>query len=259
MYYPGSGIERQIEHNFKWQNILKDACENNKFIPYFQPILNIASGKIEKYECLIRIKDADDIIEPGLFIDAAKESGLLSLITRTVMAQSFLAFKDNDYDFSVNITEDDLQDETFTTFVKHKLNYYNIRPNRVYFEILEGIGTNIVSESLETLRKLKALGCSLAADDFGTGHSNFHRMLELDIDLIKIDGSFIKNIEENETSRKIVAAIVGFARAIDAKVVAEFVSSSSIYDIIKNMGIDYAQGYYIGIPRPQICVTGESI
>ncbi|MEY4504344.1 MAG: hypothetical protein RL154_638 [Pseudomonadota bacterium] len=252
LYRQGCLIEQQIEHNFKWQNRLKEAFENNKFMPYFQPIENLHNGKIEKYECLIRMNERFGVTEPLVFLGAAKECGLLSVITRTILAQSFIFFQDNSYAFSVNITEDDLQDDAFLPFVKHKLQLYNIEPSRVYFEILEGIGSNIVSESLETLRGLKALGCKLVVDDFGVGHSNFHRMLELDIDIIKIDGSFIKNLDESVTSRKIVSAIVGFARAIDAKVVAEYVKSKAIYDIVKEMGIDYAQGYFIGAPNAQL-------
>lgn len=253
IYTPNCEIERQIEHNFKWQNRLKNAFENNNFMPYFQPIVDLNSGKIEKYECLIRMSDTEGVVEQPLeFLGAAKNSGLLSYITRTVMAQSFNVFKNNNYAFSVNITEDDLQDELFLSFVKHKLSHCNIDPSRVYFEILEGIGTNIVSDSLNTLRELKKLGCKLVVDDFGVGHSNFSRMLELEIDVIKIDGSFIKNITESETSQKIVKTIVGFAKAINATVTAEYVSSQEIYNFVKELNVDHAQGFFIGAPKPYL-------
>ena len=123
-------------------------------------------------------------------------------------------------------------------------------PNRVVFEILENITTynsgNIV---LESLNSIKAFGCKLAIDDFGVENSNFARLLEIDLDFIKIDGLFIKNILVSEKDKKVVMAIVGLAQTLGVETIAEFVENEEIFNLLEECGVDYAQGYHIGKPE----------
>ncbi len=255
MIYEGeSPLEKKIQRIFYWQTKLKEALTEGYLIPFYQPLLNNKSGKIDKFESLIRLRYDGDIISPADFLDAAKEGGMLSSVTKIIISESFREFAKNDYSFSVNITEQDLLNKKFIDFLQKKLALNNIEPHRVYFELLEGISTDVANSSLETLKEIKRMGCKLSVDDFGTEHSNFRRLLELEVDLIKIDGSFIKNLDKCETSQKIVRSIIGFAKSIGSQTAAEFVHSEKIQTIVKEMGIDYSQGYYIGIPtiKPQI-------
>ncbi|MCI4399594.1 MAG: bifunctional diguanylate cyclase/phosphodiesterase [Campylobacteraceae bacterium] len=251
-YVEGSELERKIQKIFYWQSRLKDALIDGHLTLFYQPLLNNHSGKIDKFESLIRLRHDGNIVLPFEFLDAAREGGLLSSVTRVIIAESFRNFSKNDYSFSVNITEQDLQDSNFIDFIEKKLELNNIDPSRVYFELLEGISADVAHNSLETLKQIKKMGCKLSVDDFGTEHSNFRRLLELEVDLIKIDGSFIKNLDKCDISRKIVRSVISFSRSIGAMTAAEFVHSKEIQNIVLDMGVDYSQGYYIGIPTSKV-------
>ncbi|MFW5989869.1 MAG: EAL domain-containing protein, partial [Campylobacterales bacterium] len=124
--------------------------------------------------------------------------------------------------------------------------------SRAVMEITESEGIEEFDEVIKFIDETKKRGAKVSIDDFGTGYSNFEYLLKLNIDYIKIDGSLIKNIDSDDNSRFIVQTIVDFARKIGVKTVAEFVYSKAIFDIVKSMGIDYAQGYYFGQPSPKI-------
>jgi len=251
VYENGNELERRIQKIFYWQTKLKEALTDGHLTPFYQPLLNNRTGQIDKFESLIRLRHEGTIVLPMDFLEAAKEGGMLSSITRIMISESFRDFSKSDCSFSVNITEQDLLNKNFISFLEKKLISNKIEPHRVYFELLEGISTDVANNSLETLKEIKKMGCKLSVDDFGTEHSNFRRLLELEVDLIKIDGSFIKNIDKCETSQKIVKSVISFAGSMGAMTAAEFVHSSEIQKIIKDMGIDYSQGYYIGIPSPK--------
>jgi len=251
-YVEGGELERKIQKIFYWQTRLKEALTEGHLVSFYQPLLNNRSGKIDKFESLIRLRHDGNIILPSEFLDAAKEGGMSSSVTRIIIAESFKNFSKSDYSFSVNITEQDLQDKKFIDFIEKKLESNNINPNRVYFELLEGISTDVANSSLETLKQIKKMGCKLSVDDFGTEHSNFRRLLELEVDLIKIDGSFIKNLDKCDISRKIVGSVISFSKSIGAMTAAEFVHSKEIQNIVLDMGVDYSQGYYIGIPTSRV-------
>lgn len=249
VYKKDSQIEQRLENNFYWQSKIRDALVDGRLIPYLQPIINNRNGKIEKFECLIRLIEDGIVIPPLAFLESAKESGILSSVTRQILSDSFKIFSKNSFDFSLNITEDDLIDDGFVDFIRHKLDVHGIEPSRVYFEILEGISTSQALQSLNMLQRIKALGCKITVDDFGTEHSNFARLLELQVDVIKIDGCFIKNIDSDEKSQKIATAIIDFAHSIGAKVVAEYVHSKEVFHKVIELGVDYSQGYFLGEPK----------
>ncbi len=251
IYNSQNELEKKIQKIFYWQTRLKEALTDGHLLPFYQPLLNNNTGKIDKFESLIRLKHEGNIVLPMDFLDAAREGGMLSAVTKIMISESFREFSKNDHSFSVNITEQDLLNKNFIGFLDKKLSLNHIDPHRVYFELLEGISTDVANNSLETLKEIKRMGCKLSVDDFGTEHSNFRRLLELEVDLIKIDGSFIKNLDKSETSQKIVRSVISFTKSIGGMTAAEFVHSKEIQAIVKEMGVDYSQGYYIGIPSPK--------
>ncbi len=236
-----------------WMKITRELIEEDLIMPYYQPIKNIKEDRIYKYEVLARAYYDEKIIAPYLFLDAAKRLGLITTITRIIIDKSFAFFQHNDHQFSINLTEMDLKDGYLIEFLKMKSARYNMNLSRVTFEVLENIDSLIKDGSTaQTLHELKQFGCQIAIDDFGVENSNFLRLLELDFDYLKLDGVFIKDIAASSKSRKIVEAVVNLSKTMGIKTVAEFVENEAIYTILKEIGVDYAQGYYIAKPAPEL-------
>lgn len=224
-----------------------------KIVPYFQPIKDISKNEILKYEVLARGILDGKIYLPFEFIHAAQQLGFITAITRRIINKSFEFFENNEYSFSINITERDLLDGYLPKFLDEKLKLYKMNPSRVTFEILEHI---TISENntliTEQLKILKEMGFSLAVDDFGIENSNFSRLLDTNVDYLKIDGMFIKDLDENEKHRMITRAVVSLAKTLGIKTIAEYVENEAIYLRLKECGVDFAQGYYLGKPEAKL-------
>ncbi|AEI15345.1 diguanylate cyclase/phosphodiesterase [Flexistipes sinusarabici DSM 4947] len=245
-------VEKFYERNILWSNILKNVLQGkSKMIlkPYYQAIKKIRTGEIPKYECLIRMVGKNDVISPSMFLASAEQLGLLASIGRIVISESCKIFRSLQSGFSINITAQDLTDEGFENFLLSQCDTNNIAHERVTLEILE-------NEEIYNLRSkiinLKKIGFKIAIDDFGVGYSNFSRHHEINIDYIKIDGSLIENLPKSSKSYKTVKSIVSYAQSINAETIAEFVTNSDIYNKLKDLGVDYAQGYAIGKPAESI-------
>jgi len=240
------------QQHIYWIHKLKEAVSEENIVAYFQPIINNKTQKIEKYECLARIHDDDEVISPFLFLKAAHDSGNLSYVTRSLIAQSFKKFHNTEYEFSINITSDDLQLEYLELLLVKNAQKYKIDPSRVVLELLEDITTLDNQVILNQLDHLRALGFKIAIDDFGAESSNLSRLLEIDPDYIKIDGAFIKNILEDKKSQVIVDAVIMICRANGIKIIAEYIHNEDVQNKIVSLGIDYSQGYYFGAPQPEL-------
>jgi len=247
--YQNDPKQEQVQkNNLYWNKRLPQLIKEDMIVPYFQPIVDNSSGEIVKYEALVRAIDGDKIISPYLFLDTAKSKGLLTTITKIVIDKSFFAFKDKSYDISINITDDDLKDGYLTSYLEKKSIEYGIEPKRVYLEVLENINSSKCDYVNEQFNRLKEIGFGISIDDFGSEASNFSRLMTLKADIIKIDGQFIKNLDNDLNSHKIIEAIVLLSNKMGAKTVAEFVHSKEIYKIVKMLGIDYSQGFYFSEP-----------
>ena len=240
------------KQNIFWGRKLNTAIEKKHIIPYFQGIMDNKTGKISKYECLVRMNDEGSIILPDRFLNLASAMGLMKLISIIVMDKAFEKFKNSDKLLSINITQFDLEYKDFAQLVEAKLQYYNISPSRLTFEILENVSLDINSQSLKTLQNLKELGCKIAIDDFGVHYSNLARLIEIQPDYLKIDGWFIKNIIKNHKAYLVTKAIIELSHSLNAEVIAEFVSDKDIQDKVFEMGVEHSQGYFIGRPDPEI-------
>ena len=241
-------IEKQ-KANVYWIHKIKDSISTGNLFPYYQPIINNKTCKIEKYECLARIDDLDTLIPPIRFMEAAKITGMLPHITRTIIQQSFEAFAKNEYEFSINITSEDLYTEYLEAFLLRNAKKYAIEPSRVVLEILEDITSLKEANTIKQLSSLREKGFKIAIDDFGSQSSNFSRLLEFSPDYLKIDGSFIKNLIDDEKSRIICEAIVLISHKSNIKVIAEYVHNQEVQELVKAMGIDYSQGFFFGKPE----------
>jgi diguanylate cyclase (GGDEF)-like protein len=247
-----SEYAQKQQENVYWVNKIRDAINDEKLMAFFQPMRNNKTRKIEKYECLARIKDDDAMVSPARFMEASKITGTLSLVTKTIISSAFNMFKDNDYEFSINITGSDIHLGYLEKFLLLNAKKYNIAPSRVVLEILEDIVTLTESDMLEQIRSLRNKGFKVAIDDFGQENSNFSRLLEFDPDYLKIDGAFIKNIVDDKKSQIIVESIVGVCQKSGITTIAEYIHNEKVQKKIEAMGIDYSQGYYIGEPVAKV-------
>jgi len=244
-------VLKDIQNNIEWFREIKHALKEERIVPYFQPIYNNRSKKIEKYECLVRMIKEDKVISPFAFLGVAQRTGLLTKITYVMLEKSAKVFAQNSLDFSINITNHDLQDKGFTDFVKSVLDANGIHPSRLILEILENNSLVNIPNAKENIARLQALGCKISLDDFGAECQNFANILNLQLDTIKIDGSFIKNLKD-ELSYKMVDSIVYFANNVGIDLVAEFVCDKEIYELVNKFDIKYSQGYYISEPKPTL-------
>lgn len=232
-----------------WIQKFRIALEEDRVVPYFQPIIDNQTDKVISYECLARIEDDGEVISPFNFLEAARRSGLMSNLTRIMINKAFKIFAGREVGFSINISNEDLLTQGFIDFLINKQKMYHIDPRWVTFEILEDI---IISDlnhiPLQNLHILKAMGYRLALDDFGSDRSNFNRFENIGVDVVKIDGQFIKNIHLNPRNQNIVETITAMAHKMNINVVAEFVSTQEELDVVKTLGVDYSQGYFFNAP-----------
>lgn len=240
------------KERLEWIHRVKNALEKNLVTPFFQPIINNKTKKVDKYECLARILEDGKIITPNFFIEPARLSGQIIEITKQMIEKSFKMFKDNTFEFSINIESEDLNANYLTAFIKEHAKKNNIAYNRIVIEVLEHISTYDQSTTISQLQELKEMGLKIAIDDFGSEQSNFSRVLDIHADYIKIDAQFIKSIHKDPKSYKIAAAITHLAKNLDAKIIAEFVHNEDIFKKILELDIDYSQGYYFGQPSASL-------
>lgn len=242
---------QEYENNMLWTKKLKTAFANDKIEVFYQPLINNETLKVDKYECLVRLIDEDEkVISPFFFLDISKKSNQYSKITKIVLEKSFKKFENLPFEFSVNISYDDIESPDFLDFIKEMLEKYNVS-NKVVFEILEDENIKNYDFLISFIDEVKALGCKVAIDDFGSGYSNFEHLLKMNVDYLKIDASLIKNIANDENSYKITKTIIEFAKSLNLKTIAEFVENKEIFEITKKLGADFSQGYYFSAPKAQ--------
>ena len=245
-------VKRQRDTLY-WIQTVKDALKNDRVMSYYQPIHNNETGRVDKYEALCRILDKNGhVLSANDFIQPSFLAGLTTKISRVMIDKAFKYFQTNSYAFSINITAQDFHENYLEDFLQYKCDYYHISPDRVYLEVVESITINGSDETLHQIQRLRAKGFNITIDDFGVEQSVFSRLLRLEAKTIKIDSSFIKNIDTNLSHQMIVQNIVSFANRIGAQTVAEYVENAAVHEKVCELGIDYSQGYYIGKPSAEI-------
>ena len=245
-------LSNKYRENIEMVKIIKYALNNNSIIPYFQPLLNIKTGKIDKYEALVRlIKENGEVLSPFFFLNISQKIKVYPKITEIMIEKTFTYFQETDMNFSINLSFSDILNRKTKLFLFEKIKEYDIA-SQLTIEILETQEIDGEKAIQEFTQEVYNVGANIAIDDFGSGYANFTHMTDIESDFMKIDGSLIKNINTDKNARLIVETIIVFARKLDKKIVAEYVHSKEVYEIIKGLGIDYAQGYYAGEPLPEI-------
>lgn len=241
-------FENDYERNLELSEVVRESVENSNIVPYFQAILDNSSGKIVKYECLARLIDFNgNVLSPLLFIPIAKKIKVYNEITKQIIDKSFATFENTTLEFSINLSIEDVMSSEIFRFIINKLKYSEAS-SRVTFEILESESINDFKKVSRLITEVKRYGAKIAIDDFGSGYSNFSYLIKIKANYIKIDGSLIENIHIDKASLLVVETIVSFAKKLGMKTVAEYVHSSVVLDKVKELGIDYSQGFFIDEP-----------
>jgi len=247
------GLKEQIRNNINVLQSLSLAIEENRIVPYFQPIIDLKEGKIVKYEALVRQIGVDGtVIPPGKFLELASQTPLYREITRKMMEQVFVAFEDKPYRFSINLSMRDLLDKELMIMLEEQLQKHPESAKRLEIELLESESLFDLQTAEHFITLLKSYGCKVAIDDFGTGYSNFSYLAKLSVDTLKIDGSLISKILTDDKYLKTVKTIVHYADTLGVETVAEFVETKEVALALKKIGVTYAQGYYFDKPQEKI-------
>lgn len=242
--------DREIaEKNFLMLKKVKSALQEDNIKPFFQPIVDLNTKKPVKYEALVRLIDNDKIISPYFFLDISMKSKLYPSITKTVFKKSIEFVRLNNSEVSINISYQDIIDSDVLNYISISLQANEDISNMLTFEILESSEINDYKILDNFIKMIRKNGSKIAIDDFGSGYSNFTQILNLQPDIIKLDGSLIKNINTDKKSRDIVESIMILTKKENIKTVAEFIDNEQVHETVKNMGIDYGQGFFYSPPQ----------
>jgi diguanylate cyclase (GGDEF)-like protein/PAS domain S-box-containing protein len=245
----------QVSNDKEYQTIeqmsvYKDALENGRIIPYFQPIVDAKTAQVYKYEALARIVDIEgNILSPYLFLEASKKDRTSEFFARQLLQKIFNIYSLNPGTrFSINLTYENICSEGLREYILNRLEKFGGKG--ITFEIIESEEIEDYKDIEEFIALIKPYGCSIAIDDFGSGYSNLAHLMQLNPDYLKLDGTLIQNIDKDPKSEQIVKSLLTYTQHSGNKVVAEFVSNESIANKVIQIGIDLLQGYYYGKPEP---------
>ncbi|MCK5366167.1 MAG: EAL domain-containing protein, partial [Gammaproteobacteria bacterium] len=243
----------------RWVSRINEALETERFTLRFQPIVPVIAGNASgwHYELLLSMRDHDGaMVSPGAFLPAAERYGLSVNIDRWVVTNAFLWLSTHPTELaqtercSINLSGPSISDKNFLGFVIDQLEEKGVPAEKICFEITETAAITNLSSASRLISTLRGLGCSFALDDFGSGVSSFAYLKNLAVDLIKIDGVFVKEICEDPVSQALVKAINDMGHAMGKRTIAEAVESQEIFEELRRIGVDYGQGYGITEPRP---------
>lgn len=245
-------IKEHIEakKNIEVMKMVKIALDNYNIVSYFQPIINNKTKEVEKYESLVRLVDEEGkVLSPAMFLDISKKGSYYNKITHRVLENSFKILEHINTKLSINLSSVDIEKEDTREKLFELLEQHQDDAHRIIFELLEDEEVKNFKVIRHFIRKVKKMGVQIAIDDFGAGYSNFERLLDFEPDILKIDGSLVRNIAKDTYSRNIVETIVSFAKKQHIQTIAEFVENEEIFNILYELGVDYSQGYYFGKPE----------
>ena len=241
-----------------WKDKIHAALKEDRFETWYQPILSLKDNRIRHYEVLARMRDKDGaIVMPGNFIGVAERYNLISDIDMTICAKAIRVQAQNqaqgrELSFSVNLSGKDLENHTFMSGLQEMVRSSDANAENIIFEITETEAVNDLEKAKAFIHSLKSMGCKFSLDDFGVGFTSFLYLKEMQVDYLKIDGCFIKKLHENSNDQVFVKAIVDVASGLGIKTVAEFVEEEETLKLLRDLGVDYAQGYLIGKPGPDL-------
>ncbi|HPA52759.1 MAG TPA: EAL domain-containing protein [Thermoanaerobaculia bacterium] len=254
MLFDGSVQPTPLSEASLWASRVKDALRERKFVLVYQPILRLENGRTAHYEALLRLSDGDGaLVAPGDFLPAAEQFGLLPQVDAWVVDEVLSVLRTrNDVEVFVNLSGASLGEEGHLAALEERIRESGIGPGRLAFELTETTAVRDLIGAREWMRRLRDLGCRFALDDFGIGFSSFSYLQGLPADYVKIDGSFIRDLETNPSNRALVKAIDTVAHTLGKETIAEHVESLDAVAVLRELGVEYGQGFALGLPEREL-------
>ena len=245
-----------MQHKIHWEDRIRRSLDENNFVLHYQPVIDLASGDIAHYEALIRMQDNDELIFPSAFLNTAERFNLIQDIDKWVLrkgieAQATSIKNGAPVNIAMNLSGRHFGHQDVMHLVKDVVEEYGADPSSLIFEVTETAAVENFNQARNFIESLRSLGCRFALDDFGMGYSSFHYLKNLPVDIVKIDGSFVRNLHLNEFDRIIVKAMSDLSNGMNIVTVAEFVENEEIRVLLEKLGVDYGQGYHLGMPDRQ--------
>ena len=250
-------VQRRSE--MEWANRLRWAVDENRLLLDYQELTPLAAGvhRGPHIELLLRLRDEDGrIVMPGAFIPAAERYGLMSMVDRWVIETALANFDALHSDgpdmelATINLSAASLEEPALAARILELMELHDIAAQRVCFEITETVAVRNLAQVTRFIGQLREAGCKIALDDFGSGMSSFGYLKNLPVDIIKIDGSFIRDLGTDPMSQAIVRAVTDIGHQRGLEVIAEWVTNAQTLDVLAEIGVDYAQGYVLHKPEP---------
>ena len=251
-------MREEMDNQLVWKDRLLEALDRNELVLVFQPIVAIAAGRTSHYEVLVRMREkSGKLVPPGKFIPAAEQFGLIQRVDRQVLTKAIrylaeLPAELSQMAFSINLSGMSVGSQEMYDCIEKEVRESGVDPARITFEITETAACEQLTSAMEFIQKIRQLGCRISLDDFGVGFSSFSYLKHLRADILKIDGSFIRDIHNNNADQLFVKALVDVARGMGMRTIAEFVENEQVYDRVRSLGVDYVQGYYLGKPELEL-------
>ncbi|MDH5259595.1 MAG: GGDEF and EAL domain-containing protein, partial [Gammaproteobacteria bacterium] len=236
-----------------WSRRIKLAIEHDEFFQFTQPIVDTKTGFTLSNEVFLRLKDSEkQLIMPSGFLPSAERFGLSVDLDRWVITRTFRLLSEQKSShfsgYSINLSAQMIDNEGALHFIQDQMCRFNINPMQIIFEVTESNAINQLDKAADFLQGLNTLGFKTALDDFGVGYSSFGYLKDLPVDYVKLDGSFVQNLGNDRVKAAIVKAMNEVAHALGKKTVAEFVEDATTLASLREIGVDYCQGYYTGKP-----------
>ncbi len=263
-YEPAPAEVESMSRREYWKRELRDALDEDRLTLYAQDMISLTQSACRHKELLVRIvRPTGEIIEPGQFIGAADLIGMAQDIDLRVVKKVLEPLvKDgktrDDIRFFVNLSRSSVLDEGFHRRLYTMLSGAKFNRNRLVFEISEATAMSNIEMAKKLFASMKEIGCECALDNFGTGFSSMYYLKQFDVDYLKVDGSLVRELADDEASRLFVRALCDVTRGLGKEVIAEKVESPNVLAELRLLGIEYAQGYYIGRPSPFITLDGSA-
>jgi diguanylate cyclase (GGDEF)-like protein/PAS domain S-box-containing protein len=251
-----TATKERMRSRVTWAERVRRAVKDGLFELYCQPIVNLTSERITQWELLLRLPgDEGELILPAQFLYTAERSGLILEIDRWVLSEAIrliaeLADAGSEVRLEVNLSGRSVGDSELLSLIEHELKERAIDPANLVLEVTETAAIANMNRARGFATRLRALGCGFALDDFGAGFGSFYYLKHIPFDYVKIDGEFIHNLPASSTDQLILDSIVQMSKGLGKHTIAEFVGDSETVEVLKAHGVDYAQGYHLGRPRP---------
>jgi diguanylate cyclase (GGDEF)-like protein len=251
LHADSASSQEVLAERFGWSARIRHALDTDGFTLFAQPVIDVATGNVHSHELLVRMRDpGGKLWMPGAFLPEASRFGLMTSIDRWVLERAVAFSATSDTPVAVNVSPASVDDADSREFIVGLVRDAQLPVDRLIIEVTEHAAVESLSTAHAFVCELKRLGCVLALDDFGVAFASFFHLKQLPFDLIKIDGSFIRNIASEPTDQVLVGAIVDVARRLGKRTVAEHVADDAALAVVAGLGVDLAQGFHLGRPEP---------